>query len=142
MTTGDDELGAAPYAGEPAARRVERLIVENFTALGSPADRLMMAIAIGRDKAYHASKREPRRVRMALELELVLLRDPSRAGGWSYARFELEQPWARNPSLFGMSVLADPHMPRGVWRILADDDALLYDPREGLTLRQILETYK
>jgi hypothetical protein len=108
----------------------------------SKGDELMDAIARGARIAARGSRRRPERLRVALDVELALLRDPSASGGWSYARYTYEQPWARNASIFGMRVLADPYTPRGVWRILADDDTLLHDPREGKTLREIRETWK
>jgi hypothetical protein len=108
----------------------------------SRGDALMRAVQAGKDVAYRRWMRGGDRLRVALDLELDLLRDPGVVGGWSYARYTVEQPWARNASILGLRVLADPDMPRGVWRILDADDTVLHDPREGKTLREIREQYR
>lgn len=108
----------------------------------SKGDALVRAVQAGKDVAYRRWMRGGDRLRVALDLELDLLRDPGAVGGWSYARYTVEQPWARNASILGLRVLADPDMPRGVWRILDADDTVLHDPREGKTLREIREQYR
>jgi hypothetical protein len=41
--------------------------------------------------------------------------------------------------VFGLEVKVSDYLPTGVWRLADPDGALLYDPREGRTLRQVLQ---
>lgn len=147
---GDHSYSWTPLADdeddEQPAEFLDKIVVHPRPTYVAPTtskgDALVRAVQAGKDVAYRRWMRGGDRLRVALDLELDLLRDPGASGGWSYARYTVEQPWARNASILGLRVLADPDMPRGVWRILDADDTLLHDPREGKTLREIREQYR